>query len=55
MKRNEIIFSVYKDTVRGDHIYIPRSLDITKLELIELIKKFIKENVSSDDFIDMLK
>ena len=55
MKKNEIIFSVYKDTVRGDHIYIPRSLDITKLELMELIKKFIKENVSSDDFIDMLK
>ncbi|UBK86163.1 hypothetical protein [Clostridium perfringens] len=55
MKRNEIRFSVYKDTVRGDHIYISRSLDVTKLELIELIKKSIKEKISSDDFIDMLK
>ncbi|EPB8168132.1 hypothetical protein [Clostridium perfringens] len=46
---------VYKDTVRGGDIYFPRSLDITELELMELIKKSIKENVFSDDFIDMLK
>ena len=43
MKRNEIRFSVYKDTVRGDGIYVPRSLDVTELELMELIKKSIKE------------
>ncbi|EGT0000734.1 hypothetical protein [Clostridium perfringens] len=55
MKRNEIRFSVYKDTVRGDDIYVPRSLDVTELELMELIKKSIKEKVFSDDFIDMLK
>ncbi|XZJ10840.1 hypothetical protein ACSXDQ_10150 [Clostridium perfringens] len=55
MKRNEIRFSVYKDTVRGDDIYVPRSLDVTELELIELIKKCIKEKVFSDDFIEMLK
>lgn len=50
-----IRFSVYKDTVRGDDIYVPRSLDVTELELIELIKKFIEEKVFSDDFIEMLK
>ena len=55
MKRNEIRFAVYKDTVRGDDIYFPRSLDVTELELMELIKKSIKEKVFSDDFIDMLK
>lgn len=31
MKRNEIRFAVYKDTVRGDDIYFPRSLDVTEL------------------------
>ena len=55
MKRNEIRFSVYKYIVRGDDIYVPRSLDLTELELIELIKKSIKEKVFSDDFIEMLK
>ena len=55
IRREEIRFAVYKDTVRGDDIYVPRSLDVTELELIELIKKSIKEKVFSDDFIDMLK
>lgn len=55
MNRYEIRFAVYKDTVRGYDIYVPRSLDVTELELMELIKKSIKEKVFSDDFIDMLK
>ncbi|PWX10805.1 hypothetical protein CYK67_13550 [Clostridium perfringens] len=55
MKRNEIRFSVYKYTVKGYDIYVPRSLDITELELMELIKKSIKEKEFSDDFIEMLK
>lgn len=54
-RREEIRFAVYKDTVRGDNIYVPRSLDVTELELIELIKRSIKEKVFSDEFIDMLK
>ncbi|AMN34092.1 hypothetical protein [Clostridium perfringens] len=54
-KTEEIRFSLYKDTVRGDDIYVPRSLDVTELELMELIKKSIKEKVFSDDFIEMLK
>ena len=55
MKRYEIRFAVYKDIVIGDDIYVPRSLDVTELELMELIKKSIREKVFSDDFIEMLK
>lgn len=55
MKRYEIRFAVCKDTVRGDDIYVPRSLDVTELELMELIKKSIKEKVFSNEFIEMLR
>ena len=55
LKRNEIRFCVYKSTTRGDETYIPRSLDVTELELMDLIKKSIKEKVFSDEFIEMLK
>lgn len=54
-RREEIRFSLYKDTVRLSNRYIPRSLDVTELELIELIKKSIKEKVFSEEFIQMLK
>lgn len=55
LKRNEIRFCVYKATRRGDETYIPRSLDVTELELIELIKESIKNKVFSEEFITMLK
>ncbi|MGN9135185.1 hypothetical protein ACTNDG_07085 [Clostridium sp. HCP1S3_B4] len=55
MKRNEIRFSLYKDSVRGDDIYVPRSLDVTELELLDLIKESIKNRVFSEEFITMLK
>ena len=55
LKRDEVRFCVYKVTRRGDETYIPRSLDVTELELIELIKKSIREKVFSDEFIEMLK
>ena len=55
LKRDEVRFCVYKVTRRGDEAYIPRSLDVTELELIELIKKSIREKVFSEDFIEMLK
>ncbi|MGG7179247.1 hypothetical protein ACQPU1_16880 [Clostridium paraputrificum] len=55
LKRNEIRFCVYKATRRGDETYIPRSLDVTELELIELIKEALKEKVFSEEFIEMLK
>ena len=55
LKRDEVRFCVYKVTRRGDETYIPRSLDVTELELIELIKKSIREKVFSEGFIEMLK
>ena len=53
--RDEIRFSLYKDTIRGDNRYIPRSLDVTEIQLLDLLKLAIKEKVFSDEFIDMLK
>lgn len=55
LKRDEVRFCVYKATRRGDETYIPRSLDVTELELIELIKKSIREKVFSQEFIEMRK
>ena len=55
LNRDEVRFCVYKVTRRGDEAYIPRSLDVTELELIELIKKSIREKVFSEEFIEMLK
>ncbi|CAI3588237.1 hypothetical protein [Clostridium neonatale] len=54
-KREEIRFALYKDTVRGDNIYVPRSLDVTEIQLLELIKKAIEEKVFSNEFIEMFK
>ena len=54
-KRDEIRFSVYKDTIRGENRYIPRSLDVTEIELMKLIKESIKGNVFSKEFLEMLK
>lgn len=55
LKRDEVRFCVYKVTRRGDETYIPRSLDVTELELIELVKESIREKVFSEEFIQMLK
>ena len=54
-QREEIRFALYKDTIRGNKRYVPRSLDVTELQLLELIKKAIQENIFSDEFIEMLK
>lgn len=54
-KREEIRFALYKDTVRGNNRYVPRSLDVTELQLLELIKKAIQEKIFSNEFIEMLK
>lgn len=55
LKRDEVRFCVYKSTRRGDETYIPRSLDVTELEFIELIRQSLKENVFSKECIQMLK
>ena len=54
-QREEIRFALYKDTIRGDNRYIPQSLDLTEIQLLDLLKLAIKEKVFSDEFIDMLK
>ncbi|NMM65230.1 hypothetical protein HBE96_21845 [Clostridium sp. P21] len=52
--REEIRFSLYKDTVRSEQTYIPRSLDVTEEELIQLIKAAIDKSVFSKEFIKSL-
>ncbi|APF23002.1 hypothetical protein QUW38_18710 [Clostridium butyricum] len=42
-QREEIRFALYKDTIRGNNRYVPRSLDVTELQLLELIKKAIQK------------
>lgn len=51
IKRNEIRFSLYKDTLRSKQRYIPRSLDVTEQQLLQLIKEAIQEEVFSKDFV----
>lgn len=52
--REEIRFSLYKDTVRSEKTYIPRSLDVTEEELLQLIKAAIDKSVFSKEFIKNL-
>lgn len=52
--RDEIRFSLYKDTVRSEQTYIPRSLDVTEEELMQLIKAAIDKSVFSKEFIKSL-
>lgn len=54
IKRDEIRFSLYKDTIRSQERYIPRSLDVTEEQLLQLIKESITEGVFSKDFIKKL-
>ncbi|MBW6411329.1 hypothetical protein [Clostridium weizhouense] len=54
IKRDEIRFSLYKDTIRSAERYIPRSLDVTEEQLLQLIKEAITEGVFSKDFIKKL-
>lgn len=54
-KREEIRFALYKDAVKGDNRHVPRNLDVTEIQLLELIKKAIQKEVFSNEFIEMLK
>ncbi|EOT2959711.1 hypothetical protein ACSW9O_00380 [Clostridium perfringens] len=54
-RREETRVSLYKDTIRSSNGYISRSLNVTELELMELIKKAIKDKVFSKEFIERLK
>ncbi len=55
LKRDEVRFCVYKATRRVDETYIPRSLDVTEQELIELIKESKSRKVLSEVFNEMIK
>lgn len=54
-KREEIRFSLYKDTLEHVERYIPRSLDVTELEFLELFREGIKHEVFSKELLFGLK
>lgn len=54
-KMEEIRFTLYKETLNSGNRYIPRSLDVTEIELIKLIRSSLEGNVFSTGFIKMLK
>ena len=54
-KREEIRFALYKDTFKMERQFIPRSLDLTEKQLLELIRKAIEGKVFSDEFIKLLR
>ena len=53
--REEVRFALYKDTFKMERQFIPRSLDLTEKQLLELIRKAIEGKVFSDEFIKLLK
>ncbi|WP_394899935.1 hypothetical protein [Clostridium butyricum] len=54
-KRDEVRFALYKDTFRMQRQFIPRSLDLTEKQLIELIRKAIEGKIFSEEFINLLR
>ena len=51
LKRFEIRFSLYKDLTGHPEKYIARSLDVTELEFISLLKDALEKNVFSPEMI----
>ena len=54
LKRFEIRFSLYKDLTGHPEKYIARSLDVTELEFISLLKDAIEKNVFTPEMIDAM-
>ena len=52
LKRFEIRFSLYKDLTGHPEKYIARSLDVTELEFISLLKDAIEKNVFTFEMLD---
>ena len=52
LKRFEIRFSLYKDLTGHPEKYIARSLDVTELEFISLLKDAIEKNVFTSEMIE---
>lgn len=55
LQRFEIRFSLYKDLKKHVEKYIARSLDVTELELVELFKDSIANDVFSKELIETLR
>lgn len=53
--REEIQFALYKVTFKMERQFIPRSLDLTEKQLLELIGKAIEEKVFSEEFVNLLR
>lgn len=51
LKRFEIRFSLYKDLTGHPEKYIARSLDVTELEFMSLLKDALEKNVFSPEMI----
>lgn len=56
LNRKEIRFAFYKaDGETGKDRFVPRPLDLTEEELLNLFKESIKEKIFTDHFKDELK
>ncbi|NFS29460.1 hypothetical protein FDF12_03985 [Clostridium botulinum] len=53
--REEVRFALYKDTFKMERQFIPRSLDLTEKQFLELIGKEIEGKVFSDEFVNLLR
>ena len=53
--REEVRFALYKDTFKMERQFIPRSLDLTEKQLLELIEKAIEGKVFSEEFVNLLR
>lgn len=47
-KMEEIRFTLYKEILNSGNGYIPRSLDVTEIELIKLMKECVKTTISRE-------
>lgn len=54
-EREEIRFALYKNTFKMERQFIPRSLDLTEKQLLELIGKAIEGKVLSEEFVNLLR
>lgn len=50
-RRDEIRFCLYKDTVKHLEKYIPRSLDVTETEFLDLFREAIRQEVFSKELL----
>ncbi|WHZ04956.1 hypothetical protein QNH48_10180 [Neobacillus sp. YX16] len=55
IKREEIRFAWYKEEMNGSKRFIPRPLDLTEEELLELLKDGVNKGVFSNKFRKSLK